>query len=254
MGYALTLLLLIMMTQSTMAKDHVVLLHGLCRSPKSMNKMEKSLGEHDYTVHNMGYDSRKSNIETLAKDVRQRIIKETAGATHIHFVTHSMGGILVRQIQATDPIENISRVVMLSPPNQGSEVTDRIGHWWLYKKINGPAGQQLGTEGESLVKQLGPINFDCGVITGDRSINWINSLMITGSDDGKVSTTSSQVEGVAAHKVVHVTHPMIMKRGIVIDNVIEYFKHGHFIEDSQDPKNKILSLRVSPTSNGLSRM
>ncbi len=226
MRYTFTLLLLITMTQSITAKDHVVLLHGLCRSPSSMNRMAKALDNEGYTVHNIGYESRHHNIETLSKDVRKQIVEGTVAATQIHFVTHSMGGILVRQIQATEPIENIGRVVMLSPPNQGSEVADKIGHWWLYKKINGPAGQQLGTNHESIPKQLGPIYFDCAVITGDRSINWINSLMIPGKDDGKVSTTNSRIEGITAHKVHHVTHPYIMKRKAVIDDVIRFLKAG----------------------------
>lgn len=223
-----TLLLLTMMAQSVIAKDHVVLLHGLCRSPSTMNRMERALESEGYKVHNLGYESRHYSIEKLAEDVRTQIIEETECATQIHFVTHSMGGILVRQIQATDPIENIGRVVMLSPPNQGSEVTDKIGHWWLYKKINGPAGQQLGTDDKSLVKKLGPINFDCAVITGDRSINWINSLMIPGKDDGKVSTKSSRIEGVSAHKIVHATHPTIMIRQSVVDHSIRFIQTGDF--------------------------
>lgn len=254
MRFTLSLLLLTMMTQSAIANDHVVLLHGLCRSPSSMNRMEKALESEGYKVHNMGYESRHHNIEKLAKDVRQRIAEETEGARQIHFVTHSMGGILVRHIQATAPIENIGRVVMLSPPNQGSEVADKIGHWWLYKKINGPAGQQLGTDDESLVKQLGPINFDCAVITGDRSINWINSLMIPGSDDGKVSTTSSRIEGATAHKVVHLTHPMIMKRRVVIDNVISFLENGAFAETNNSQDQQIQPKRMNPASNGLSRI
>jgi pimeloyl-ACP methyl ester carboxylesterase len=191
-----------------------------------MNRIEKSLELEGYTVHNLGYESRHHSIEKIAEDVRQRIIEETECATQIHFVTHSMGGILVRQIQATDPIDNIGRVVMLSPPNQGSEVTDKIGHWWLYKKINGPAGQQLGTDKKGFIAELGPINFDCAVITGDHSINWINSLMIPGKDDGKVSVKSSYIEGVTTHKVVHAAHPTIMIRQSVTDHIIHFIETG----------------------------
>ena len=222
-----------MMTQSISAKDHVVLLHGLCRSTSSMNKMEKALSAEGYVVHNLGYESRQHSIQKLATDTRKVIANKTKDAAKVHFVTHSLGGILVRQMQATNPLENIGRVVMLSPPNQGSEIVDKIGHWWLFEKVNGPAGRQLGTDKKSIPNQLGPIDFECGVITGDRSINWINSLMIHGSDDGKVSITRSRLEGISTHKVIHVTHPMIMKRRIVIDDVIEFLKNGHFIESKK---------------------
>lgn len=220
-------ILILMMTQLS-ADNHIVLLHGLARTKQSMNKMEVALESKGYVVHNLSYQSRQQPIEVLAKDVRRQITEKSAGAKHIHFVTHSLGGIIVRQIQVTNPIENIGRVVMLSPPNQGSEVVDTISHWWLFKKINGPAGQQLGTAEQSLVQQLPPINFECGVLTGDRSINWINSCMIPGKDDGKVSTESARTEEVADFRVHHVTHTFIMKRKAVIADVICFLKNGKF--------------------------
>ena len=117
---------------------------------------------------------------------------------------------------------------MLAPPNQGSEVVDKLGQTWLFKKLNGPAGQQLGTQG--LVQTLGPVAFNCGVLTGDRSINWINSLMIPGSDDGKVSTQSARVKGMNDYKVIHATHPMIMKKKAVIADTLHYLAHGTFLD------------------------
>ena len=217
-----------MTTLQLPAQETVVLLHGLARTNASMKSLAQALESKDYRVVNLGYDSRHHSIETLAHDVRRRIIKETKDAESIHFVTHSMGGILVRQIQATDPISNLGRVVMLSPPNQGSEVVDRIGDWRLFKKTNGPAGQQLGTAEDSFVNQLGPVQFECGIITGDRSINWINSGLIPGPDDGKVSVERARVVGVSAFKVVHATHPMIMKKKSVIADVLRFLKTGAF--------------------------
>jgi esterase/lipase len=210
------------------AQEHVVLLHGLARSPHSMQKMASALEAEGYVVHNLSYDSRHHSIEVLADEVGQRIRECTASASRVHVVTHSLGGILVRQIQETDPVPNLGRVVMLSPPNEGSEVVDQIGDTWIFKKVNGPAGQQLGTSSDSFVNQLGAIDFECAVITGDRSINWINSLMIPGKDDGKVSVESADFEGVSAFKVVHVTHPMIMKKKTVIEDVIRFLKSGAF--------------------------
>jgi len=225
----LYLLILMSLTHSTLlAQEHVVLLHGLARSPHSTQKMGVALEREGYVVHNLDYDSRHHTIEKLAESVSQQIRKYTASAPRVHVVTHSLGGILIRQIQATDPIPKLGRVVMLSPPNAGSEVVDKIGHWRLFQKVNGPAGQQLGTASDSLVNQLPAIDFKCGVITGDRSINWINSLMIPGKDDGKVSTESAEIEGIAEFKVVHATHPFIMKKKCVIKDVVKFLKTGVF--------------------------
>lgn len=215
------------------SKETVVLLHGLARTSKSMVKMETALKAEGYHTLNIDYRSRHHKVELLAEQVREQIIADANDATKIHFVTHSMGGILVRQIQKSAPIENIGRVVMLSPPNQGSEVIDKIGGQQAVKKVNGPAGNQLSTDPDGFIAQLGPVNFELGVLTGDRSINWINSCIIPGKDDGKVSIESAKVEGMSDYKVLHATHPMIMKKASVIMEVLLFLKTGHFFRTEQ---------------------
>ena len=191
-----------------------------------MRALQRALARAGYTVHNRGYDSRHHPIPVLADHVAREIRSLTADAATVHMVTHSMGGILVRQMESTRPLAKLGRVVMLSPPNHGSEVVDRIGHTWIFDKVNGPAGKQLGTAPDSFVNQLGPVRFECGIITGDRSINWINSCIIPGPDDGKVSVESARVDGMTAFKVVHANHAFITSNKRVITEVIRFLKTG----------------------------
>jgi triacylglycerol lipase len=211
-----------------MNKEHVVLLHGLARSSSSMEDLEKALSRSGYQVWNIDYPSRKYQIQELAKIIRAEIASKTAGAEKVHFITHSMGGILVRYIQKNDPLPNIGRVVMLGPPNHGSEVVDFLENTWPFELINGPAGKQLGTDQKSTPQNLGAVNFETGVIAGDRSINWINSMIIPGKDDGKVSVENTKVEGMADFLVVHVSHPFIMKNKTVIKECLTFLQNGHF--------------------------
>ncbi len=207
----------------------VVLLHGLARSAKSMRRMASSLESTGYAVCNIDYPSTDHAIEVLAKDhVLPAIETCVADAEPVHFVTHSMGGIIVRYLATLDTAPVIGRVVMLGPPNAGSEVVDRIGDWAAFDKLNGPAGQQLGTDAESLPNQLGPATFEVGVIAGRRSINWINSTMIDGRDDGKVSVKSAQLEGMADFLILPVTHPMMMRSRRVIRETQHFLQHGKF--------------------------
>jgi triacylglycerol lipase len=222
-------------------QEEVILLHGLCRSSRSMVKMESALTEAGYKVRNVDYPSRTASIQKLADDAIGKAVADCQqdGATKINFVTHSMGGILVRSYLARHSIPALGRVVMLAPPSQGSEVVDKLGWLFLFNWINGPAGIELGTDTNSTPNKLGPANFAVGIIAGDRSINWINSLLIPGSDDGKVSVERTKLAGMSDHIVIHTTHPFIMKNREVIRQIIRFLRAGSF--DHAAPRDKNFS-------------
>ena len=118
---------------------------------------------------------------------------------------------------------------MIAPPNQGSEIVDKLGWLFLFKWINGPAGNELGTDKNSTPNKLGPANFSVGIIAGDRSINWINSLfLIPGHDDGKVSVERTKLAGMGDHIVIHATHPFIMQNRKAIRQTIQFLRTGAF--------------------------
>jgi triacylglycerol lipase len=209
--------------------DHVVLLHGLGRTSHSMQRMAEAFRGAGYVVWNMDYPSREATVADLSPPTRKTIEAHTATAPHVHVVTHSMGGILLRHIQATDPIPNLGRVVMLAPPSGGSEVVDRLGALGLFARINGPAGRELGTGSNSVPSQLPPVNFELGVIAGNRSINGIHSLfLIPGPDDGKVSVTRARTAGMRDFRVVPVSHPFIMRDPEVIALCLTFVATGAF--------------------------
>lgn len=213
------------------ARDEVViLLHGLARSASSLSKLEHALQEAGYSVVNVDYASRTAVISELSEQAIGRALNDprVAGSRTVHVVTHSLGGILVRDYLARRSIPRLARVVMLGPPNGGSEVVDRLREWTLFKKINGPAGQQLGTDAKSVPRQLGPITFELGVIAGNRSINWINSAIIEGPDDGKVSVENTKVAGMKEHLVLPVTHPLMMRDDQVITACLRFLATGRF--------------------------
>ncbi len=215
-----------------MAKnEEVILLHGLCRTSRSMVKMERALTNAGFKVRNVDYPSRSAPIEKLADDAIGQAVADCQndGAIKIDFVTHSLGGILVRSYLARHTIPNLGRVVMLAPPNQGSEIVDKIGGWSLFKSINGVAGNELGTDTNSVPNKLGPANFPAGVIAGDRSINWINSwFLIPGRDDGKVSIERAKLAGMKDFIIIHATHPFIMRNREAIQQTIYFLRNGNF--------------------------
>lgn len=215
-------------------QECVVLLHGMGRTKSSMNKMSKFLSNNNFTTYNLGYPSRSHKIAKLAeivhKDMTARL--STNEYSKINFVTHSLGGIVLRALIEKHTITNIGRVVMLSPPNQGSEVADKLGGTYFYELATGPAGNQLGTGADSVPNKLGSVDFELGVIAGCRSINPILSSMIPGDDDGKVSITRTKVRGMDDFIIVNATHPFIMRDKEAMDETLHFLVHGKFSRDA----------------------
>lgn len=208
--------------------EYVILLHGLTRSDRSMKKFEQALSKAGYLTININYPSTKHQIEVLAKKTISKALAQCPEYSKIHFVTHSLGGILVRQYLHQNTINNLGRVVMLGPPNKGSQVVDRFSKTPGFKLLNGPAGMQLGTKKDSIPNKLGPAFFELGIIAGTRSVNPLLSLIIPGSDDGKVSVESTKIIGMSDHIELPVTHPFMMNNEAVISQVLHFLKKGVF--------------------------
>ena len=216
-------------------REFVVLLHGLSRTSRSMRPIKKALEKNGFSTFNLNYPSRKKPIEELSEFVLEKINRNFSDTpVHtLHFVTHSMGGIILRQIMKLSPLPNLGRVVMLGPPNQGSEIIDRLGPFKLIPLINGPACLQLGTSSDGFIQSLGPVKFDLGVIAGNRSINPFLSFLIPGVDDGKVSVERTKVEGMNDFLEVPRSHSFMMGNQTIQKETIYFLKNGHFSKNKE---------------------
>lgn len=220
-------------------QECVILLHGLARTSDSMLPMAEALQAQGYWIVNVDYPSRQFTIAQLAQTAIPAALNQcpTHAANKIHFVTHSLGGIVLRQYLREHRISELHRVVMLAPPNKGSEIVDHLKGLPPFAWINGPAGSELGTSANDLPQQLGAVDFELGVIAGTRSINLLLSLYLPNPDDGKVSLESTKVEGMRDFIALPVSHPFIMKDEDTISQVIYFLQRGSFLHANQTAVN-----------------
>ncbi len=197
-----------------------------------MEKLADTFKEAGYAVSNLDYPSRKYPIENLAPLAVEAGLSQCLSDSVIHFVTHSLGGILIRYYLEQENIPNLGHVVMLAPPNKGSGVVDKLRNFPGFKVINGPAGMQLGTGEDSIPSQLGPVDYEVGIIAGSKTFNPILSLYLKNPDDGKVSVENTKVEGMTDFVVVRHSHPFIMKAEIVISQTVSFIRTGRFLSDA----------------------
>ena len=210
--------------------EYVILLHGMGRTKRSMRKLEKHLLGKGYKTLNHGYSSTSKSIKSIAEEEIPAVIAKCRRqkASKIHFVTHSLGGIVVRQYLQTKFLPKGSRIVMLGPPNHGSEIADYLKGFFLFKWLNGPAGQELGTDKHSVPNTLKPIKAEVGIITGNKNLNPFFSGLISGPNDGKVSVESAKLKGMRDFIVLPCNHTFIMKDKAAMKQVVYFLEYGKF--------------------------
>jgi len=208
--------------------EYVIFLHGIGRSSRSMRFIEKYIADRGYRTYNLNYPSTGKSIQEIAIKYIPAVIEKCRGADKIHFVVHSMGGIIIRQYLQDHSLPKGSRIVMLATPNHGSEITDFFRNFFLYKWIYGPAGQQLGTEAGSLPNILNPVSdIEIGVITGNTSWDPL-SYLIHGHSDGKVSVESAKLKDMKDFLEVPFGHTFIMNHLPVMKQTLYFLEHGKF--------------------------
>ena len=227
---ALSLCLLLLLPSAASAAECVVLLHGLLRSSASMERLDRALQDAGFETVNVDYPSSEYRVQELAPMAVGAGVQacRERGAAPVHFVTHSLGGILLRYYLEEQPLPDMGRAVMLGPPNQGSQVVDTLRDVPGFDFFAGPAGRQLGTGEDSLPQALGPVDFPLGVIAGTSALNPFFSLMVPNPDDGSVSVASTRVEGMCSHLVLPVTHFLMMRNDEVVEQVVHYLREGRF--------------------------
>lgn len=212
--------------------EWVILLHGIFRGPRSMAKIEKSLGERGYRVINFGYPSTRESIEDIAELLNLEVQKLPPESGRIHFVTHSLGGIVVRYYLAHYRCPNVGRVVMIAPPNRGSTLASYLGRWMPYRWVFGKAGQQVAGAPDSYPLLLPPPRAEFGVIAGGLGNEVGINPFIPGDNDGTVKVEETKLPGMKDFILLKGQHSTLLSQRAVAENVLAFLSEGNFLHEN----------------------
>jgi len=217
-------------------RECVILLHGLLRSAASMTLIEHQLIREGYHVINIDYASTRNSIPTVAgKELSLAVAQaRVLGYERIHFVSHSLGALVIRTYLQEHDAPKGTRIVMLAPPNQGSELAD-----WLFEKLPrlghmaGPAAKQLGTKNHPFTSRLAPIDGEIGIIIGKESWNPLFSKILPGKDDGAVTVERSKLSEMQDFLIASCNHTSIILNRQVCNQVVHFLEQGYFSPGKQ---------------------
>lgn len=226
------------------AREGVVLLHGIARRSASLGRMERAFRAEGFHTLNLNYPGRKADLASIVAEVAPQVAGFAAGVARVHFVTHSMGGLVARGLINRHRPANLGRVVMLGTPNGGSEVADFLHRMLPYRLFFGPAGVQLTTfRDRDLVALLGEVDFPLGIIAADRSIWLIESfLILPRPNDGRVSVARTRVAGMTDHLTIHSTHDLLILNRAAIAASLRFIRQGRFRENRTGEESRVALL------------
>jgi len=211
-------------------KECVVLVHGLWRSGFAMRSIANDLEDNGYQTVSVDYPSTQEEIPELVQGYLLKSYEECSltGAKKIHLVSHSMGGILIRQFLQSYTLPIGSRVVMLSPPNQGSELSEKFGESWWYQWVVGPAGVSLSTNQEGIISKLREIDEPVGIIAAYRDWSFWPNAWLPQPNDGTVSVESMKLAEMDDFILVNSGHALMRFSDEVQSQIRQFLAVGEF--------------------------
>ncbi len=229
-------------------RESVVLVHGLGRSGASMAVLSQRLDRAGYHVAIASYDSRATTLADQAARIGAVVRECCARAMRVHFVGHSLGGLLIRRHLADDPPPNLGRVVLLAPPNRGSHFADWLSDVPIATDVLGPVGRALGTDSADIPATLPPPAYEMGIVAGTRSVHPIGPAAIPGPDDGVVSVEQTRISGVPM-VVIPRSHAFIATSRHAADAVKRFLATGSFGSDAGGPAPEDAETELAPDAS-----
>ena len=211
----------------------IVLLHGLARDRRIMQPLESFLSEQtSEPIYNFSYPSRQGDFPNLVARIKSKILEQCDQSQPMHFIGHSMGGILIRLLLQQWRPAQLGKVIQVGSPNQGTEVVDFLNKTGLFKYIYGVAASRLGKDEHSIIHELLPVDYDLGIIAADQVAlkDYIFDRFVFNCDnDGLVAVESTRSSYMKDYKLIHATHVSVISDPLTLQHIWHFIQNGSFI-------------------------
>jgi len=223
----------------------VLVLHGLTRSRTTMQSLVDHLQEQgDWTVLNVSYASTRADLAGHAAALERIIAHLDPGVTEISFVAHSLGNLVIRRYlhdvyRRADqgyPVPQFGRIVMLTPPNRGAQLAERLLTSSVLQWIWGDSAQQLAQQWDEVAADLAIPRGEFGIIAGGTGRSRGASPWLDGDDDGVIGVAETKLPGARDFLLLPVRHVEATRHAAVHAFTVNFLRTGHFIaEDQRQP-------------------
>lgn len=212
--------------EMTASGENVILVHGILRGSSSMNKIRRGLSHQGFIVTDFGYSAKDGSIDEISARLHKEACK--IGKGKIHFVTHSLGGIIVRYYISKYKPNNIGRVVMIAPPNSCSVFAAKLSNLPLYESILGRPGREIAHGEDCIVKDLPEPDFEFGIIAGGTGFKMGFNPFLKGDNDGTVLLNETKMSGMSDFMQIRGQHSLLLFSKEVVFGSINFIKNGKF--------------------------
>lgn len=225
---------------SSKTAEAIVILHGVCRNSKHMSYIADSLQVLGYRVHNIDYKCRYQGAGKIVRDSSIQVKHIAKGYNKLHFVGHSLGGLIIRGILTAYMPINLGKVIQIAPPNQGSELANILQNRWLYKKIYGKVSQDLIPNSSFLNSLEQAPSYELGIIAGNSFNLLVNCLLKFKRNDCRVAIEETFLDSAKDHVVININHNQIVRSRETLKQIRNFLIDGVFEHENRTSKNIIL--------------
>ncbi|NNC63971.1 MAG: alpha/beta hydrolase [Gammaproteobacteria bacterium] len=202
----------------------IVVVHGLYMPGSELFLLRRRLTRAGFAATQFRYRTIIQNVDRSAAALAE-YVAATPGDT-VHFVGHSLGGIVILKMIEHYGVERIGRIVSLGSPFRGSISANNLrrlpGGKCLLGRAMAQANEEAAERTWSGAREL-------GVIAGDHARGMGRVIgVLPKPNDGTVTVDETRLPGATDHIVLPVTHLSMLWSADVAEQVIAFLRDGHF--------------------------